>query len=366
MTPKGIKLSKEQKRNISISIQRKYDTDPDYKKRHAEACRTKKCSQKISFSLKKHYSDPINLQKLRAKFTPEFRKKMSNIQKKRMEDPIERQKNIEPLMNWLNNLTPKELGDFKAKRTEALRKKGAWNKGLTKETDTRVKKVALAKVGKKRSKKTILKISEAKKKMWVNATPEQRDEWNHKNSETHKERLRDPIFREEHIKRLLKWVKTDEHREKVSQNSKKMWKNMTPDKREARRRKAIETYRNTPIKKREERFRKMREKFQAKPNGPERFLIPILEPFGFRYSGNGGFFVSTKNRTCIPDFVNENEKLIVEFDGVYWHTLTKDMERNKIYNTKGYRILSFNEKDILLGKKHVCRLISKFVELATK
>lgn len=366
MTPKGIKLSKEQKRNISISIQRKYDTDPDYKKCHAEACHTKECRQKISFSLKKHYSDPINLQKLRAKFTLELRKKMSNIQKKRMEDPIERQKCIKPLMNWLNNLTPEEYIEFRVRVLVGLRKNPPWNKGLTKEIDVRVKKVALAKVGKKRSKKTILKMSEATKKMWANATLEQRDEWNHKNSETHKERLRDPILREEHIKRLLKWVKTDEHRENVSQNSKKMWKNMTPEKREVRRRKVIETYRNIPIKKREERLRKMREKFQAKPNAPERFLIPILEPFGFRYSGNGGFFVSTKNRICIPDFVNENEKLIVEFDGVYWHTFAKDMERNKIYNTKGYRILSFNEKDVLLGKKHICRLISEFVELAAK
>ena len=349
MSRKGCKLSKEQRKRISESVQKKYDTDPEYKRRHAEACRTKENRQKISSTLRKHYLNPINRQKLREQFTPEVRKKISDAKKKRFQDPKEREKLADANKNWRKSLTEEEYRKFESKRLQALnrsevRKKiGQSLKKCWRDPEFRKK---MSKIRKEYFNRLEVKkrISEEKKRLWANATPEQRVEWNRKNSETHKKMLKNTKFREEHIKRLLKWVKSEEHRKKVSRNSKRMWANMT-------------------LKEREARVRKIIEGLQIKPNKPERFLIPILKQFGFRYTGNGDFFLSTSNRIYIPDFINKEQKLIVEFDGIYWHNPTRDAERNRVYKEKGYNILSLNEDNLALGEKYVLNLVTNFIEI---
>lgn len=85
-----------------------------------------------------------------------------------------------------------------------------------------------------------------------------------------------------------------------------------------------------------------------RPNRMELKLIEILNrnfPNEWKYTGDLKFWIEHKN----PDFVNCNgKKLIIEFDGIYWHQNNKDRDgkRNELYTKYGYRILSVNEDDL--------------------
>lgn len=327
---------------ISTSIKRKFDNDVEYRRRHLEGCRSPEARAKISRTLHARYLDPFNREKIRAQFTPEVRAKMSKSAKRRFEDPKERIRLRERHIAWRKSLTPEQLLEYETKRLKALRVKRPWNKGLTKETNQILNRVAMAKLGKKRTPEQVKKFAQISKARWANATEEERVVWNKKNSETHKKMLADPEARKAHLDRLFKWVKSDEHRKKVSENSRQMWANRSSQRKE-------------------EVLRKIRKTLGIKPNKPERFLIPILKPFGFKYTGAGTFFIVGPKRVCIPDFVNIGQKLIIEFDGIYWHKQSRDKDRNELYRTKGYRVLSIQEDDIQHGREYIQSLTSNFV-----
>jgi len=60
----------------------------------------------------------------------------------------------------------------------------------------------------------------------------------------------------------------------------------------------------------------------------------------FRYVGNSKFWIQGKNRWYNPDFIDEENKIIIEVFGNYWHGSEKakiaDKERIETYKNKGY------------------------------
>lgn len=105
-------------------------------------------------------------------------------------------------------------------------------------------------------------------------------------------------------------------------------------------------------------------RFIPKPTKPEKFLIPILDKFGYYYTGNFKFWIGGKN----PDFTNIRDKKVIEFFG-YMHTLefrskyrnnfkTNDEyqnERISHFKREGYKCLVLWNNDIkdidVLNKK---------------
>lgn len=89
--------------------------------------------------------------------------------------------------------------------------------------------------------------------------------------------------------------------------------------------------------------RKAQAKIKTKP---EIILEPILKDLGFKYTGDGKFYIEAFN----PDFVNKEKKLIIEVYGDYWHNLPKyneiDSRRIKIYNKYNYKTLILWEHEI--------------------
>lgn len=87
-----------------------------------------------------------------------------------------------------------------------------------------------------------------------------------------------------------------------------------------------------------------------KPNGPESILIQLLNdhhPGVFSYVGNRKFWIDRFN----PDFIDRDNKIIIEYDGKHWHGDTvesvHDVERNLAYSSAGYRLLILRDGDIV-------------------
>lgn len=59
----------------------------------------------------------------------------------------------------------------------------------------------------------------------------------------------------------------------------------------------------------------MLEGLDALPTRPEKKLLELIQPMGFRYTGNGEMVIAKK---C-PDFVHVMENKIIELLGCYWH-----------------------------------------------
>lgn len=100
---------------------------------------------------------------------------------------------------------------------------------------------------------------------------------------------------------------------------------------------------------------------KVKPTKPESQILKICKKFfpNFEYVGDFKFWIKTKN----PDFVDKAHKMIIEFDGSYWHrNKQRDNERNRIYAENGYALLSITDADLLDESK----LIQKIKEFTSK
>jgi G:T-mismatch repair DNA endonuclease (very short patch repair protein) len=96
--------------------------------------------------------------------------------------------------------------------------------------------------------------------------------------------------------------------------------------------------------------------FAERPNNKEKLLIPMLEPMGFSYCGNGTFRVGKIN----PDFINERKKIVAEHYGCWWHrcpTCYPDREqeiqltarvayRDSVYVSAGYKHIVIWEHEL--------------------
>jgi len=129
-------------------------------------------------------------------------------------------------------------------------------------------------------------------------------------------------------------------------------------------RKGIHVSPNTEFKKghhfTKKQMEKVRSSWHRKPTKPEKYLLIILDkyfPHEWKYTGDYTYWIENFN----PDFININgKKLIIEFDGKYWHSLKgmiiKDILRNQAYKKQGYDILSLNESDLTNEEKLINKI----------
>lgn len=108
--------------------------------------------------------------------------------------------------------------------------------------------------------------------------------------------------------------------------------------------------------------KKFSEQFQTKPNKLEKIMIDILNknfPEQYEYVGNYKFWIEGQN----PDFVDRENKKIIEVFGDYWHGKEftgKDPEKNekeKVENFKkhGYRTLIIWEHEL----SNIVKIVNK-------
>jgi G:T-mismatch repair DNA endonuclease (very short patch repair protein) len=103
---------------------------------------------------------------------------------------------------------------------------------------------------------------------------------------------------------------------------------------------------------------------QLKPNKPEKFLIKLFKQLklNFKYVGDGKRIIGG----FCPDFIDEKNKKIIEFNGTYWHDLIERIKSDKRklqkYGELGYKILILTEKDL----KDIDKLKQKLIKFGEK
>jgi G:T-mismatch repair DNA endonuclease (very short patch repair protein) len=82
---------------------------------------------------------------------------------------------------------------------------------------------------------------------------------------------------------------------------------------------------------------------RTKPNNHEKKLIDLFSKLDvdFDYVGDFKVWIGGKN----PDFINYNEKKIIEYFGLYWHK-KEDEERTKHFEQFGYKTLIIWEYEL--------------------
>lgn len=121
---------------------------------------------------------------------------------------------------------------------------------------------------------------------------------------------------------------------------------LTPERRAEMARKANETKRNRPYTELEHPTG------PGGPNGMESILLGMIEPMGFRFVGDGRFWIgpclSKKCRN--PDFLfgSGKNKAALLFHGRYWHERADadDAEEMADYQTAGWRVLVVWENEL--------------------
>lgn len=108
------------------------------------------------------------------------------------------------------------------------------------------------------------------------------------------------------------------------------------------------------------------------PNNEEKRILPILKKLGFDFVGDGKFRVGNK---C-PDFINKEKRLIIEYNGCYYHGCNKGCrtnreyedptERIKLFETLGYRTLviwTHEMNEVKWQPERVSEIVKSFVNL---
>lgn len=77
------------------------------------------------------------------------------------------------------------------------------------------------------------------------------------------------------------------------------------------------------------------------------------------------------NKVCKPDFLIEDIKCIIEFDGDYWHSISKgniarDKKRDLQIKNSGYDILHISENDYKKDKNNVLKRCLEFINECSK
>lgn len=81
---------------------------------------------------------------------------------------------------------------------------------------------------------------------------------------------------------------------------------------------------------------------------PELKLAEFLKEYhDWHYVGNGKFFVRTKIKTRVPDFVNAKQKKIIEVYGDYWHKNDNPQDKIDEYNAVGWDCIVLWEHEIM-------------------
>jgi len=206
--------------------------------------------------------------------------------------------------------TKKKLSEASS---QILKGRPAWNKGLTKETDERVRHHSQAMIGKKHSEERVENYSK-KMKEWY--------------------RSQSGLERKEFLKKKMLLdnpAQTPEARAKISKSSKNLWKD-------------------------EEFVRRVMKSKSVSPNKLEisagkLFKRILPEPNGYLYVGDGKLIVNGK---C-PDFVHVRKRLLIEIFGSHWHEPEEIPIRRAHFEEFGYRVLflwdyEFKDKEKVMRK----------------
>lgn len=81
---------------------------------------------------------------------------------------------------------------------------------------------------------------------------------------------------------------------------------------------------------------------------PELKVYHLIKEYdGWRYVGDGKFFIKTKIKTRIPDFVNAHKKKIIEVYGDYWHAGENPQEKIDEYKAVGWDCIVLWEHEVM-------------------
>jgi len=97
----------------------------------------------------------------------------------------------------------------------------------------------------------------------------------------------------------------------------------------------------------------------VRPNFPEKQILNFLDNFlpgKFSYTGDFSFWLGRKN----PDFVDKNNKKIIEFFGNHFHEKSEEMEREEYFKKYGYETLVIWETQFRLEKERTFKRIIEF------
>ena len=161
---------------------------------------------------------------------------------------------------------------------------------------------------------------------------------------------KDPVYAAKHRKIVLIANQDPKRNRKISRSTKLSWKD--PKIRAARLAGLARTLPATAVK-----LAKIRSKH---PNKPEARMMEILSkldlPFEFQKPMYG----------FLPDFVLENERLVIECNSRYWHAPIKVRlrDRRKKYRLEnaGYKVVAFDEKRIKKSPELIARKITQILK----
>jgi len=215
-----------------------------------------------------------------------------------------------------------------------------WNKGLTKETDIRVRKSAhtssLVKKGK--------------------PIPHLHNPENYKKTSTSLKRVmgpkwKDPDYRSKLLSHLSELNNCPEQKLNCSKGGRAVWlkhgDKLRQHLREFHSQKTTEFYLENGLK--------GLKVLHAYPNKQESQLLEILKAISseWQYIGDGKVPVGNLR----PDFING--RLIIEFFGEHWHKLEDEKIKRQIYAKYGYDMLVIWGKEIK-NEQHLLNKILKF------
>jgi len=161
-----------------------------------------------------------------------------------------------------------------------------------------------------------------------------------------KKQWRNIKYREKNIESSILTQNKFEIKEKYRKASEKNWQN--PKYRE-RTIKAMNTFeckeKNSKRCKKQWEDGKMDDAFIS-PTKPEKEMMKILE----RLKIDHIFQFRPENFSMVYDFYIPNMNLLIEFDGIYWHSLKevklRDIEKTKYARDDGYNLLRFDETNL--------------------
>ena len=263
--------------------------------------------------------------------------------------------------------------------SEAQKGRIAWNKGLTKETNKSIRKMADAKRGQILSEEVKAKISRALKgKVVLEETRKKLSELlkgknNPMYGKHHSEKTRKKMSKAQLENPTKYWLGkkfTKEMKKKISNTNKGKFVSEETKKRLSESHKGKKYSEETKRKMSEVRLEKWQNlKYQKKmhiaqhlkPNNLEKFFNQ-LTPEYIRYVGDFSLWIKTKDGTRNPDFIIEGQKKIIEIFGDFWHNGENPKYKIKEYEIVGWECKIFWEKEIYNNTKKILEETLEFAK----
>jgi len=281
----SIVITDEGRKAISDSMKARWQ-DSEYKKNHPKVNLSESARRSISEKAKKRWSDPI--------FKSRVAKKIGKTAREVWERPGYKEKMSKALTGLRSGENNPMYGKHPSKETRQ-RMKDSHNDYQSGEGHPMW--------GKKHSKETRMKLSES-----------------HKGN-----------------------VLSEENKKNISKANKKMWANLSEEKKD-------------------EWIKNNRASQRCSPTKPEKQIFKLLNrlyPNEWKFVGDGEVIIAGKN----PDFININgQKKIVECWGNYWHRGENPQDRINVFKPYGFDTLVIWESE-LKDTKLVAERIQDFMEI---